>query len=232
VVRALFIVVRALGAAAILAAVVGQLATSLRFWASAGVTDPSTQLVNFFSFFTIDSNLIAVGAFLVGAVLLLRGVQVDPPWFAVLRVSATSYMTVTLVVYNLLLRSVELPQGATLAWSNEILHVVGPLVVVLDWLCAPARRRLPWTHLWWVIAFPIAWAAYTMVRGPLTRDVVAGTDHWYPYPFLNPAHTAGGYLGVAVYVALIAVVIAAVAAGGIWVSRRGRWPLRAVPMAG
>lgn len=225
--RALFIAVRVLGAVAILVAIAGQLVTSLRYWASAGVTDPSTQLVNFFSFFTVDSNLIAVAALIVGAALLIRGVGTDPAWFAVLRVSATSYMTVTLIVYNLLLRSVELPQGATLAWSNEILHVAGPLLVILDWLCAPARRRLPWSFLWSVIAFPLAWAIYTMVRGPLTRDAVAGTDYWYPYPFLNPAHTAGGYLGVAFYIGMIAVAITAVAAGAIWVSRRGRRPLAA-----
>jgi hypothetical protein len=227
-VRVLFTLVRVLGAVAICVAIVGQLVTSLHYWASVGVTHPSTQLVNFFSFFTIDSNLIAAAALIVGAVLLMRGVRVDPSWFAVVRVSATSYMTVTLVVYNLLLRSVELPQGATLAWSNEILHVVGPLVVVLDWLCAPGRRALPWNYLWRVIAFPITWAIYTMVRGPLTHDAVAGTDYWYPYPFLNPAHTAGGYLGVAFYIGMIALVIAAVAAAAIWVSRRGRWPLPAL----
>lgn len=228
--RPLFICVRVLGAVAILAAVAGQLVTSLRYWGAVGVTDPSIQIVNFFSFFTIDSNLIAAAAFIVGAVLLLRGVQIDPGWFVVLRVAATSYMTVTLIVYNLLLRTIELPQGTTLAWSNEVLHLAAPVIVVLDWLYAPGRRRLEWRALWAVIAFPLAWVVYTMVRGPLTRDAVARTNHWYPYPFLNPQLTAGGYLGVAFYIAIIAVVIAAVAAAGIWVSRRGRWPLRAVPI--
>ena len=56
--RALFTVVRVAGAAAIIAAIVGQLTTSYTFWTQqAGLTDVSTQYVNFFSFFTIDSNV-------------------------------------------------------------------------------------------------------------------------------------------------------------------------------
>ncbi|MFC4245208.1 Pr6Pr family membrane protein [Gryllotalpicola reticulitermitis] len=229
--RAVFVVVRILGAAAIICAVAGQLATSLRYWASAGVADPSVQLANFFSFFTIDSNLLAMLALAAGAAFLIGGRRTDSRWFAVFRLSVTSYMTVTLLVYNVLLRSIELPQGATLAWSNEILHVAAPLLVIFDWLCAPGRRRLPWTAIWSVIAFPLAWSIYTMIRGPLTHDVIAGTDHWYPYPFLNPELGSGGYLTVALYIVAIALLIGGVAAAAVWVSRRGRWPLPATRAA-
>ena len=72
--RALFIVVRILGAALIVAAIVGQLVTSYALLAiEAGLTDVSTQIVNFFSFFTIDSNVLTVVVFLIGAVCLIKG---------------------------------------------------------------------------------------------------------------------------------------------------------------
>ena len=48
---------------------------------------------------------------------------------------------VTGVVYNLLLRGVELPQGTTVEWSNEVLHVVACAYIVLDWFIAPAALR-------------------------------------------------------------------------------------------
>jgi hypothetical protein len=225
--RSLFIVVRVVGAGAIVAAIVGQLMTSHTFWTQqAGLTDISTQIVNFFSFFTIDSNVLTVAAFVIGAVCLIRGELPEPRWFTIGRASVTAYMATTFIVYNLLLRGIELPQGATLGWSNEILHVVGPLLVIIDWLFAPGRNRLEWRALWVVVAFPVVWAVYTMVRGPFVHDAVAGADFWYPYPFLNPQIAPEGYFSVAFYILLIAGIIGGVGALVIKASRRSeRWPL-------
>ena len=224
--RPLFIAVRVLGAAAILAAIVGQLVQSVGFWDSQGLDDKTNLFVNFFSFFTIDSNVGTVVVFLIGAVLLLRR-RDDPPWFAVLRASVTSYMAVTGIVYNMLLRGVNVSEGSVLPWSNEVLHVVGPLLMVLDWLFAPGRRPIDWKRIGVIVVFPLVWAIYTMIRGPLAYNDVAGVPTWYPYPFLNPGIAPEGYVSVAFYVVLIAAIIGGVGAAVIWVSRRRpRWPLR------
>jgi hypothetical protein len=226
--RALFIVVRILGAAAITAAIVGQLVQSVGFWDSIGLSDKTNLFVNFFSFFTIDSNVGTVIVFLIGAVLLIRGVGDDPQWFAVLRASVTSYMAVTGIVYNMLLRGVNVSEGSVLPWSNEVLHVVGPLLMVIDWLFAPGRRQLGWKVIWIIVVFPLVWAVYTMIRGPLAYNDVLDVPTWYPYPFLNPANSPEGYVSVAFYVVLIAAIIGGVGALVIWVSRRrARWPLPA-----
>jgi hypothetical protein len=229
--RGIFIVVRILGAAAIIAAIVGQLITSYSFWTGeAGLTDISTQVVNFVSFFTIDSNILTVAVFVIGAVYLIRSGDNEPRWFSIGRGSVTAYMATTGIVYNLLLRGIELPQGSTLGWSNEIVHVIGPILMVLDWLFAPGRNRLEWKNIWIIVIFPIVWAVYTMVRGPFTFDAVTGNDYWYPYPFLNPVIAPEGYFTVAFYVVLIATVIGGVGALVVLVSRRGaRWPLRSAP---
>lgn len=133
-------------------------------------------------------------------------------------------MVVTFVVYNLPLRGVELPQGTTVAWSNEILNVVAPLLIIADWFFAPGRRRLEWRDLRVIIAFPIVWVIYTLIRGPLAYNETAHTPTWYPYPFLNPSLSLEVYFSVAFYVLLIAAV--GVGVGVIRVSRtRDRWPL-------
>jgi hypothetical protein len=227
--RALFTVVRVGGAAAIIAAIVGQLMTSQTFWTQqAGLSDTSTQFVNFFSFFTIDSNILSVAVFLIGAVCLIKGKVPEPRWFSILRASATAYMATTGIVYNVILRGIELPQGATLPWSNEVLHVVAPVLLVLDWLFAPGRNRLEWKTIWTIVIFPLVWGVYTLVRGPLTFDGVTGNDFWYPYPFMNPNIAPEGYVSVAFYLVLIAGVIGGVGALVIRASRMGeRWPLRA-----
>ena len=224
--RAFFIVFRLVGAGLIVAAIVGQLLTSLGNWASVGITNPATQLVNFFSFFTIDSNVLAAAAFLIGVVCLIKGEVPEPRWFSILRSSATAYMATTFVVYNTLLRGIELPQGATLPWSNEVLHVVAPILMVIDWLFAPGRVRLEWKTIWIIVIFPLVWGVYTLIRGPLTFDAVTGNEYWYPYPFLNPNIAPEGYVSVAFYLVLIAGVIGGVGALVIKVTRqRDRWPL-------
>jgi hypothetical protein len=210
------VLLRLLAAAAIVAAIVGQLGLSLSNWSAAGL-DTGAQLVNFFSFFTIDANVLSVLVLVIGAIFTARRVP-DPAWFAVARGSVVTYMAVTGVVYNLLLRGIELPQGTTLAWSNEVLHVVAPIVLVLDWLLAPGRRELATKRIWIIIAFPLIWTIYTLVRGPH-----AG---WYPYPFLNPATSENGYLSVSFYILLITIIIGLAGAGVIWVSRR-RMPVGA-----
>ncbi len=224
--RALFIVVRIAGALAILAAIVAQLVRSQQFWADHGILHMENLYINFFSFFTIDSNVGTVVVFAIGAVLLIRNVE-DPRWFGILRACVTSYMAVTGIVYNTLLRGVDVSEGSVVAWSNEILHVVGPLLIVLDYLFATDRIRLSWTTIWWVVSFPIVWAVYTMIRGPLAYNDLAQKRTWYPYPFLDPANSPEGYVSVLFYVVLIAAIIGGVGCAVVAISRRPRWPLPA-----
>lgn len=222
--RPLFVVVRIGGVALIVAAVVAQFQQSLEAWAEQGTPEPATKMVNFFSFFTIQSNLLGAVALGIGAIVLLgsRRRVADPRWFAVLRACATTYLVTTGVVYNLLLRGIDLPQGTTVAWSNEVLHVVAPVLLLVDWLCAPGRRRLGFGVVGVIVIYPIVWAAYTMIRGPFVTDTVTGATSWYPYPFLNPDTSDNGYLSVVFYILLIAVVIGAVGTGVVAISRGRR----------
>ncbi|SMQ68087.1 Pr6Pr family membrane protein [Agreia sp. VKM Ac-1783] len=219
--RILFAALRAAVAIAIVAAIVGQLLTSLAFWSDRGVTNIGSNVVNFFSFFTIESNVAAVAVLAVGAGLLATRSGDDPEWFQVTRAAVVSYMVVTGVVYNLLLRGIELPQGATLGWSNEIVHAVAPAYLLLDWILAPGRRAIPARRIGTILVYPLVWVVYTLVRAPFVTDQVYKTDYWYPYPFLNPNTSAQGYISVAFYVVLIAAVIGLTAAGVLWISRRG-----------
>ena len=220
--RIVFAIGRAAIAIAIVAAVVGQLNTSLAYWPAHGVTNIALSIANFFSFFTIQSNVATVAVTAIGAYLLATNTLPNPAWFNTLYAAVATYMIVTGIVYNLLLRGIALPQGATLEWSNEILHVVGPLWMLVDWLFAPGRVAVPWKKLWLILIFPVVWVIYTLVRAPFTPNELTGDSYWYPYPFLNPNLSQNGYLSVTFYVILIAAVIGLTAAGVIWRSHRGR----------
>lgn len=213
-------------AAAVLAvaAIVAQLIRTLEIAAVA--TTPwgahlPTVFANFFSFFTIESNVLAAVALACGGVWALthRGTTPEPRWLAILLLCASTYMIVTGVVYNLLLRGIELPQGSTVGWSNEVLHVVIPIIMLVDVLFAPRRRALGWSAVGIAAVFPIVWVVYTLIRANLMIAPASGNPYWYPYPFLDP-HQDGGYGTVALYVLLIAAIIIGAAALVVWVGHR------------
>jgi hypothetical protein len=214
-------VVRLLIAALIAAAVIAQLARSVGNAVTAN-NDVATVVANFLSFFTIDSNLVSMVVLtIVGIQGLRRRHQALAASFALnlVRACAATYMIVTGVVYNTLLRGVELPQGVTVPWSNEVLHVVAPVFMLVELLFGSAPPRLPWRSLWAILVFPMAWVVYTMVRGPLVTNPTTHAAWWYPYPFLDP-HVVNGYAGVIPYIIGIAVGLVAFGAGVVFVGSR------------
>lgn len=215
-------ILRIVVAAGIVAAVIGQLTLSIGFWTSHGVTNIGVSVWNFFSFFTILSNVLAAVVLLIGAAFLVTRTGLDPVWFTTARAAVATFMIITGVVYNVLLRTIELPQGTTLEWANEVFHVVAPAWMLLDWLLAPGRGALAWRRIVVILVFPLAWIAYTLVRGPLIHNELTDEPYWYPYPFLNPFLPGASGWTVAAYSVSIAAAMALVGLGVILVSRRLR----------
>jgi carbon starvation protein CstA len=189
---------RLLAALAVVAAVVGQWVRS--------VESPVYQFANFFGYFTIQSNLIAAVAFVVGAVSLLRR-QAAPEWSVVLRGAAATYMVTTGIVYNVLLTDVALDNSFNVQWSNDVLHTWIPLFALLDWVLVGDRGRISWRRLPVFLVYPLVWLVVVLLRG----------QSFVPYPFLDVARLGAG--GVAVWCLVIAVVIAGLSAVVIWLSR-------------
>ena len=151
------------------------------------------SVVNFFSYFTNLSNIIAALVLLVGAYALRREPGLTgTPRYALVRAAAVVAMAIVGVVYGVLLRNEDL--GSLMPWVNIVVHYVMPVVVVLDWLYKPPRSSLNQRQIGFVLIYPALYLVYT-----LTRGAVLG---WYPYPFLNPSHV-GGYGEVALYCAAI-----------------------------
>jgi len=200
--RRFFAVLRVLMSLLVLAALVTQV--------TADLLHDSFTPSEYFSYFTIESSMMNVVVLLVGGVIAWRWHR-DTALFTSVRVAILSYAVVTGLVYNLLLRNIPSDGGyEPPRWCNEVMHVWVPVFILLDWLLAPGRARVPWKRLWLVISYPIAWLAFTMIRGAITL--------WYPYPFLEPAGP-GGILSVLAYILGIAAFIIAVASAAIGLAR-------------
>jgi hypothetical protein len=161
--------------------------------------------VNYFSFFTNESNLFATALLVYGAYVGLRGAsQGRSSLYDLLRGAAVVYMTITGVVFALLLsRSAQ-----ALPWANAVVHYVMPVVIVLDWTLDPPGRPIRRRRAARWLIFPAVYFGYTLVRGAIVG--------WYPYPFLNV--TTYGYErvlvnGVGVLIAMTVLGIAALRVG-------------------
>lgn len=178
------------------------------WWSNTHV--PTFRVANFFSFFTILSNVLAVVTLVVGGVALLRGRS--GRGLSLVRGAATLYMTITGLVYVTLLSGLEEALQTQNPWVNTVLHYLMPVVMVVDWLLDRGVDRFRWVDsLWWLI-FPLVYLAYSLIRGPIVD--------WYPYPFLNPG--PHGYLSVALTCVAIAAVAVLLSLLLAWTTRWGR----------
>ena len=169
--------------------------------------EPGYARGNFFSFFTIQSNILAVAAlFLLVAVPAERRSGL----FDGARQAAVLYIGITGVVFALLLSGLQEDVQTSASWVDVVVHKLIPVVLVADWLIDPPRHRLPrWTVLAW-LAYPAAWLVYTLVRGEIVD--------WYPYPFVDVSNL--GYGGVLARAAGLTVAFALGAAALLWLGNR------------
>ena len=172
-------------------------------WQGHGVldeTDPpglGERLIRFIGYFTVLSNiLIAWVAFTIatGRDSVTRG-------WRTLRLTSLIAITVTGLVHWFLLRPLLDLTGADYL-ADKLLHVAVPLAAVVGWVAFGPRGRVLGRDILASLVFPIAWLAYTLVRGAITG--------FYPYPFLD-ADTEG-YAAVSVVSLGIAVLFAGLAA--------------------
>ena len=161
---------------------------------------------NVFSFFTIQSNILAAFTLLW---LEFRRDSVMNRIAIAIRPAVVLYMSMTGIVYAVLLAPVSADVGLTAPWVDKVLHVVAPIVVVGDWFLDPPLRAPDVRDIPKWLVFPIAYLVYSLVRGSIAD--------WYPYPFLDPRDGIEHGAGSAVAVAVTSAVIAVCVIGFAWV---------------
>jgi len=201
-------------AAAILA-IIGWAALVLQFWLlmrTAGVMalSPIEATIRFFSYFTIQSNILAA---LVLTAFAFKGGPDEWLVHPFVRSAVAVYIAMVGLVYVVLLRHLWSPVGAQ--WIADVaLHYVMPVGYLAFWLACVRKSGLRWYDpLLWLI-YPLFYLGFLLVRGKLSG--------FYPYPFIDAK--ALGYAGVAANTAGLLVVCAAIGfcllAVGYGVARR------------
>lgn len=177
-----------------------------------GTTGFSTlkTVTNFFSYFTILSNLFVAVCLTTTLLSPTSGVG---SFFSKVSVQTAIavYIFIVGLVYNTVLRGITNPTG--LDWIvDNLLHVVVPVLYVLYWLIFTPQKVLQWKNLAPWLIFPALYLGYSLLRGPVAD--------WYPYPFLHAGNHGYGTVVVNAFFVLLAFVL--VGLGAIAYNRQGK----------
>lgn len=157
-------------------------------------------VLNYFSFFTILTNILVAAA--------MTATAFGRPPSASLNGAATLSIAVVALIYSLVLRAIWAPQG----WqkvADSLLHDVVPVLAILFWLAFARKGALKVADIPVWLAYPLVFLAYAMARGAV--------DGWYPYPFLDAGRI--GYRVVLQNAVVITAVFATLAAALVGLDR-------------
>lgn len=149
-----------------------------------------SRLTDTLSYFTIWSNVVVA----ISATLLLQRPLRDTTTRRVLRLDALLMITITAIVYQVLIAPSVDVEGWSLL-TDPILHIVTPLLTVVVWVVWGPRG---WTSARLVplaLIVPLAWIAWMLLRGTVVDA--------YPYGFANV--TELGYVSVSLTLVVILV---------------------------
>ncbi len=174
------------------------------------------RIVNFFSFFTVQSNILVA----VTTALLARTLDRRSTLFRVLRLDAVICILVTGVVFHLALSSLQELTGWD-ALADFLLHTLSPILCPLGWLVFGPRGQLTPRIVRLAVIAPVCWLGYALAYGAVVED--RNGDDYYAYPFMNVQ--VHGYAVALFRCALVALLFLGLSFGALALDRR----LRGVP---
>ena len=137
-----------------------------------GIAGAFGRLIDSHGYFTTWSNILVAAT--------LTALYLNPERtgriFNRLRNTGLLMITMTMVLYHLLLAGVANPQS-WYAVTNLLQHYVTPVLTILVWAFVGSRGRFPFSDTFAVFIIPIAYLAYTLVHGAIASV--------YPYGFFD-----------------------------------------------
>ena len=185
-------------------------------WASVGLyygltlsgltaAETATRTLHFFSFFTIQTNLLVAVALTLS--VIGAGTSLGR-WAASegVRAGVTMYAVVVGLVYHFLLHATWNPRGLYQI-ANIGLHYVMPAAILIDWLVFTPNGRLRWLDAARWLAFPLLYSGWLLLLGAISG--------WYPYWFIDVAELGLGrtllnLCGLLAFFGLMGLIVVAI----------------------
>ena len=144
---------------------------------NSGAAAKSELFIRFFSYFTIDTNIIVA---LYSTLLLLNPNSSLGRFFSKqTSIAAIAvYIVIVGVVYNIILRFLWNPRGMQLL-VDELLHLIIPILFLLYWLICTGKNQLKWKNAFSWMLYPLIYGSIVLIRGYFSNPP------FYPYPFID-----------------------------------------------
>lgn len=143
-------------------------------------------IVQLFSYFTIETNLIL--AILLTITLVApkskSGKYLSSPHATA---AMAVYITIVGLVYHFMLRNQFHPVGLFKV-TSDIFHVVSPIAFVLYWLVLLKKELLKWSHIFSWLLYPFIYTIYVLIRGVISN--------YYPYDFIDAGKFGYAQVGI------------------------------------
>ncbi|MBY8984167.1 MAG: Pr6Pr family membrane protein [Candidatus Lokiarchaeota archaeon] len=121
----------------------------------------------------------------------------------------TMYITITFVVFAVLLSPFSQPTGFA-AFNNLVIHYIIPIAFIVDWVLTETKMRYKWSYLPYWILYPLCYIVFAVIHGTFTGN--------YVYYFLDIS--ALGFLVFFLFVSVLIVFGIALGCLYIWINRK------------
>jgi hypothetical protein len=156
-----------------------------------GLAGSIPRVIDNLSYFTIWSNILVA----ITTTMIYRNMNRTSQRLKVLRLSSLMMITVTMLVYILILAPDANPQSWNI-YTDLLLHYITPPVTILVWLFFGPRKWISWKIIFSSLLIPIIYILYTFARGAVIGK--------YPYGFINVFEL--GYVGAIVGTGVVLVL--------------------------
>lgn len=131
--------------------------------------------IGFIAFFTIQTNIMVASALTITLISTNHPIRAFVVKASTLT-AITVYITVTGLIYNVILRGIWHPEGFQ-KLIDELLHSIVPIAMVIYWLRFVALENIPWSSVYWWLIYPAIYLGATLSYGLIAQR--------YPYPFID-----------------------------------------------
>jgi hypothetical protein len=125
-------------------------------------------------YFTIESNIFVFLLFLIKSFSKENNPISNNYW---INGAVTLYISITGIVFFVLLRNIKYMEGIQFEIGNILLHYGAPISCILYWILFPISQKVKYRNVWLWIIYPLFYVLMILFRGVLIKI--------YPYPFTD-----------------------------------------------
>lgn len=178
------------------------------------IQDKGDYTLNFFSYFTIQTNIFVALWFLLSAIYHGEEGKKNSKWFGpYMALGVTTLITITGLIYNTMLLPTQTDRTGFYFWFTSVVeHMVAPIVMIVYFLVFMKKEKgsvlgtkafLKDKMIMFYI-YPIVWLVVMLIRGEFRYQ--AGKVFAYQYFFINVHQKSYGLAGWAWLIIALAII--------------------------